>query len=273
VEKGDASSFEPTLTAEELARLAEASERWQAERRRSLRDLNPVPRRPMALERLLAERGIAARGIVHVGAHYGEELESYLVCGFERIAYVEANPAVFDRLRAHVGFWDRWLDVLSERFGLAGRPELRTVECAASDRVGHAALYVTEHDPQSSLLVPSAPEIRLRGTVEVRSSPLDRIVADLGWAPRTVNVLVLDAQGAEGRILDGAGDLLPGIDLAIVEVGDHERYAGGATEAEVATRLENAGLRSIHRTSTLPGYPVCDVVYARLRAPEADRRP
>jgi len=42
---------------------------------------------------------LAGRGVVHVGAHQGEEVESYFEHGFQQILLIEANPD-----------WCRWLE-------------------------------------------------------------------------------------------------------------------------------------------------------------------
>jgi len=226
-------------------------------------DVTPVPPRGPAFARFLTEQGVAPRGVVHVGGHYGQELETYLACGFERILYVEANPAVFARLARHVAFWNEWLEALERRFGLARRPRIEAVNCAAADRGGHAALYVAEQDPLSSILVPTDPSIRLRGYVEVEQRTVDDLVEAAGWPPSSISVLSVDAQGAEHLVLEGAAGLLRHIDLAIVEVNYRPRYQDGATIEELDRRMSAAGFRQVLLTRPWPDYPAGDAVYRR----------
>src|ERR1700745_1209705 len=56
--------------------------------------------------RLLLERlgsGMQKNGVIHVGAHLGEEVDAYLTAGFRKVVLVEANPgsckAMEDRFR------------------------------------------------------------------------------------------------------------------------------------------------------------------------------
>jgi len=227
-------------------------------------DVTPVPPRAPAFARFLADHRVSRRGVVHVGAHYGEELETYLACGFERILYVEANPAVFARLARHIAFWNQWLEVLAERFSLARRPQIAAVNCAAADRGGHAALHVAEQDPLSSILVPTDPSIRVRGHVEVEQRTVDDLVAAAGWPLSSISMVSVDAQGAEHLVLEGAAGLLRHIDLAIIEVNYRLRYEGGETVEQLDRRMEAAGFRQVLLTRPWPEYPAGDAVYRRV---------
>lgn len=39
------------------------------------------------------------RGVVHIGAHQGQELPLYEAFGFQRQVWVEPQPGVFERLK------------------------------------------------------------------------------------------------------------------------------------------------------------------------------
>ena len=52
------------------------------------------------LAALAHEHALTPRGVIHIGAHEGKEFERYQAMGFGKILFVEANPAVFARLKA-----------------------------------------------------------------------------------------------------------------------------------------------------------------------------
>jgi FkbM family methyltransferase len=60
------------------------------------------------------------RGVIHLGAHQGQEVDQYLAHGYERIVLVEPNP---DACR-----------ILRERF--KSRPEIEVIEAAALEECG-----------------------------------------------------------------------------------------------------------------------------------------
>lgn len=228
-----------------------------------LLDVARAPEVPASLAGLLRAESSPPRGVVHVGAHYGQEIETYLACGLDPIILVEANPAVFERLSRHVAFWQDWMSVLKDRYGLMSPPRIIPVHAAAGDRRGHAALHVTEHDPQSSILQPLDPQIRTRGTIEVVCDTVDRILADQGVPCSAMGMLSMDAQGAEGLVLTGATELLRHVDVVLTEVNYEPRYRRGVSADEIDEILIAAGFEEAYRTAELPGYPVADVLYKR----------
>lgn len=228
-----------------------------------LLDVARVPRLSPVLERLFREDGMKPRGVIHVGGHYGQEIETYMACGLDPIVLVEANPAVLERLERHVSFWTDWFRVFDARYGMVGGPRILTVHAAASDRCGHAAFYVTEHDPQSSILPPDDPAIRMRGTIEVESATLDQILADQNIPVASMGMLTMDAQGAEAMILRGGQELLKHLDIILTEVNYVSRYKRDAKPEEIEDIVASAGFEEVFRTEPLPGYEVVDVLYKR----------
>lgn len=154
--------------------------------------------------------GLARTGVVHVGAHKGQEVPHYRSAGFDRIVLVEPNPARWPSL-THLG-----RDV--------------TVHPCAAGPAGRATLHVTPYDEQSSLLRPIRKQVVRRVDVDVR--PLADLQGDC-------NVAVLDIQGGELDALRTAElDLL---DLVIVECCTRARYQGAATGTEVEAFMAAAG--------------------------------
>lgn len=151
-------------------------------------------------------------GVVHAGAHRGQEVADYRRAGFRRIVLVEPNPTL-------------WPDL--DRLGV---DEVHT--CAAGTP-GLGVLYVTEWDERSSTLLPlDAGDVV--ETIAVERRPLAELQAGC-------NVAVLDVQGAELDVLRSAD--LDRLDVVIVETCDRIRYEGAATRAEVDDYLTDAGWR------------------------------
>lgn len=159
--------------------------------------------------------GIPRTGVVHVGAHRGQEADAYRAAGFDRVVWVEPNPEHHETLTA-VG-------------------ELCPVACGAR---GTATLHVTRWTEQSSILEPT--EMEVTGTVEVQVVPLSELQGGC-------NVAVVDVQGSEVDVLR-SGDLNT-LDAVIVEVDTSQRYEGAGSPDDIAEVLTAAGMR---RASTWP---------------------
>jgi FkbM family methyltransferase len=207
---------------------------------------------------LLGHHGVSRRGVLHVGAHYGLELEAYLACGFQRVSYVEANPALWPALEEHVDFWRRWGEVMQSYYG-ATPPRIEVLKAAASDGEGSARLHLTECSGQSSLMSPLDPGIRVLDEVEVRTARLDDLVDEVS----AYSLLVLDIQGAELQALRGAPKLLEQARMVVVEVNYRRRYQGCPLAHEVDEFMEAHGYRAVARSQTVPWAVGGDVAYLR----------
>ncbi|MEO8196367.1 MAG: FkbM family methyltransferase [Thermoanaerobaculia bacterium] len=210
---------------------------------------------------LFARYRLEARGVIHVGAHEGQELPVYRAMGFRSILLIEANPDVFARLRA----------------GVTADSGAELAHCAVSDHEGLAALHLTTFDQSSSLLRLKLhrelyPEIEACGVVSVPMRRLDSLLAERPGGAADFNLLVLDVQGAELLALRGAEGSLTGFDAVLSEINFAELYEGGALADELDTFLAERGFR---RVATACGdHPSWgDALYLRpVHAPTAPER-
>lgn len=168
---------------------------------------------PLApLPALMRELGIPPKGVVHVGAHRGQEIPIYREAGFERIVLVEANPDI------------------AREIPRDGDDVVVHVAACGRSSTGFATLYVTPNDQQSSILLPAKKPVLRR--VEV----LARRLADL---QHDCNVAVVDVQGAELEVMDGAD--LARLDLVILEGSIRSRYVRGADIPSVEKYMAKCG--------------------------------
>jgi len=186
---------------------------------------------PIDLRRDLARYGIVARGIIHVGAHRGTEVDLYRAMGFQDVLFVEANPQLIPDLQA-----------------LASRsPGVRIAHAAITDHNGSVRLRLTSMDQSSSILPLKYhrkiyPGIREVGFTEVPARTLDQLLVDLGLDSSRFNVLALDIQGAELQALRGAPHLLRQIEAVLTEFSTVQLYEGCALLPELDTFLGGLGL-------------------------------
>ncbi len=202
---------------------------------------------------LMAEHKLAPRGVIHVGAHAGEEVASYLALGFERVLLIEAHPALAADL--------------VDRF--KSEPRVAVVARAVTDSEGTIDLHLTSSTVSSSILsikhhADVFPEISETGRVTVPAQTLDGLLAERHDAVDAFNIVVLDIQGAELLALRGAGALLPHLDGLLVEVNFAEMYEGCAQIEDIDDHLVALGFA---RVMTMSPYKSSfgDAFY--LRAP------
>lgn len=186
-------------------------------------------------------RGFAhrMRGVVHVGAHEGQEIPWYVHRGHTPVLAFEANPAVARRLQA----------------AYEGHPDVHVVGCALGDVNRWADLWIPRHlhdhsdDEQSASFLRADRESGydwggrdLDGrTVQVPVFRFDDWIRTQPQLLARVNVLVVDVQGFEHQVLGGFGDAIDAFDLISVECSRVPIYKGGAPAAAVEARLLVSG--------------------------------
>lgn len=186
----------------------------------------------MNLGQVLTDHGIAARGIVHVGAHRATEVPYYHDLGFDPIVLVEPNPHLAAQCRA------RW-------------PGATVIEAAAGRAAGTTRLYVPQAGTQwASIYRPRKP---VQDTLTVPMVALATVVGP------EVNVLVADVQGAELDVVDGAN--LDRLDLVVLETCDRDRYAGAPRHAQVLAHMDALGWDAVEIAPHPHGRRMWDVAF------------
>ncbi|MCK5680675.1 FkbM family methyltransferase, partial [bacterium] len=205
------------------------------------------------IRKLYQKFNIFPRGILHIGAHEGEEIGLYEAMKVLDVLYVEANPAVYAKL-VH---------------NLAGRNHFRSVNCAISDEDGEVGLNVTSMDQSSSILplkkhAELDPDIVKTHSVKVPGYRVDTLLKKLEIPAETFNVIHIDIQGSELKVLKGAIETLPYVDAVMTEVNYEELYPGCALIYELDDFLEQNGFE---RVATITPYDPSwgDALYIRKK--------
>ena len=190
------------------------------------------------LKQVFEEHSIGPRGIIHIGAHEGREIEKYLEMGVEKVLFIEANPKVFERLKKKI----------------AGIPNVQAANCAISNKCGSVTLHVTSMDQSSSILPLKHhkelyPDIKETHQVTVRSTTLDVLLKESKLSPFEFNVLNIDIQGAELLALQGALDTLKYIDAINTEINYEELYEGCALINQLDEFLSKHGFDRVATTT------------------------
>jgi FkbM family methyltransferase len=203
------------------------------------------------------------RGVVHVGANTGQERAHYRQYGLP-VLWIEPVPEVFAQLQAN----------------LAGMSGQRALCALIADQEGREVdFHVASNDGLSSSMLELGrhqevwPEVKYQRTLKLRTTTLDALLRDGQIAPvGQFNGLVMDTQGSELLVLQGASALLPHIDFVKTEAADFESYVGCCQLAELDAFLRERGFAEYrrHRFANRPGLgSYYDVIYRRRTAAQA----
>jgi FkbM family methyltransferase len=198
----------------------------------------------------------AVRGVVHVGANVGQERELYARHDLD-VLWIEPIPEVFATLRDN----------------LAGFPRQRAVQCLVTDRDGaDYEFHVANNSGESSSILDMKehkdvwPKVAFTHTLKLRSVTLPSLFEREGIDPAAYDALVMDTQGSELLVLQGAEPLLRQFKFIKTEVPDFEAYAGCARLADMEAFVRSHGYVERSRrlfASREAGGNYYDVVYER----------
>lgn len=186
----------------------------------------------LSLPDIIREFRLNVRGVIHVGAHLGQEAPVYRECGIERQLWIEPQPDIFARLRA----------------GLPDDARVRAVNVACGETPGVAAMHVlTGNEGKSnSLLEPRLhlrkwPEFQPGEKIEVAVKRLDDVIDEQGLRADDFNLICIDTQGFELPVLRGAARQIERADAMVCEVAAAELYAGGTLVHDLDAFLRGRG--------------------------------
>jgi FkbM family methyltransferase len=158
---------------------------------------------------LIQKYSLKITGVIHVGAHHGEEVHEYRANGIKDIILIEPCAKAFNYLR--------------NKF--ASHHEIKLINKACASVDGEAEMYTeTANKGQSnSLLQPARhlqyyPDIKFTGKEMVSVNRLDTIMHF--HYPGRYNMINMDVQGAEGAVIIGGRQTLEHIDYVYTEVNE-----------------------------------------------------
>ena len=178
----------------------------------------------ISLDSIVKEFDLNIRGVIHIGAHHGQEYQDYKNSGVKNMMFFEPVKANFREL-----FCNMPLDI--KLFNIALGNEVGTVDmfietanqgqsCSVLEPVKHLTQY---------------PGIIFDSKETVRITKLDLIDFDRSL----FNMINIDVQGMELEVFKGAVETLKGIDIIYTEVNRDEVYKNCARVEQLDEFLIN----------------------------------
>jgi FkbM family methyltransferase len=170
-------------------------------------------------------------GVIHVGAHYGQEKEVYdsLNIPFENRYYFEPNPEAFNRLIKNCNIKEKCYNL------------------ALGNKNGFSEMFIEKANggQSSSLLKPKLhlnqyPNIKFENFITVPVRKIDDLKIDF-----MSNFINVDIQGYELEFFKGAKKTLEQIDFILTEVNRAELYEQCAQVNEIDDFLKKFNFERI----------------------------
>jgi FkbM family methyltransferase len=196
------------------------------------------------------------RGVLHIGANYGQERDLYAKNGL-RALWVEAIPDVYQKLVEN----------------LRPYPNQKALNYLLTDQENKEyAFHLSDNEAASSSIFEFAehkqlwPEVKMVRQINLRSATLPQMFKREQIRAEDYDALVMDTQGSELLILKGARVLLPNFRFIKTEVADFESYKGGCVLTEMDAFMKENGFAKAMSKVFAKGKGVGayhEIVYAR----------
>jgi FkbM family methyltransferase len=154
---------------------------------------------------LVKKYSIKAHGCIHVGSHHAQEHPDYVAAGIKRFVYIEPCAAAFN--------------VLKNKFAAHHHIQLYNVACGEVEC--EQVMYTgSQNEGQSNSLLKMAKHTQIHPGITLPNTELVTVkrLDSLGLAHKGYQLLVMDCQGFEGRVLKGATETLKQVNYVYTEV-------------------------------------------------------
>lgn len=193
---------------------------------------------PFQLFQVIQELGLPRpRGVLQVGASYGQEMQWFVENGIQAGVFIEPLPEPFAALSKTC----------------MQLPNFVAVNALCAEETGQrVSFHVASNGGMSSSMLKPKNHlqefdfVRFDQTVELVSNRLDHVISFLhqhghGATCQALDLLYMDTQGAELKVLRGAGRVLDGINVVLTEVTRNQMYDGAPALNELMAFLEPQG--------------------------------
>lgn len=165
------------------------------------------------LNKIVADYKLQIKGVLHIGAHVGQEYPDYVRHGIKNMIFFEPVKETYRKLLETTG----------------GDSNAQTYNIALGNETGEREMWIetVNNGMSSSLLEPGThlktyPHIVFPTKEVVQIRKLDSIKF-----PRlSFNMICMDVQGFEFEVLKGAPTTLETIDIIYTEINTEEVYKG-----------------------------------------------
>ncbi|ERT04249.1 methyltransferase, FkbM family domain protein [Lyngbya aestuarii BL J] len=192
------------------------------------------------------------KGIIHVGANEGQEFEAYQAANPDIVLWIEAIPTVYEKLCSRIS---------------ADKSHYAVQHCCSDVNGDEVTFNIANLGGLASSMLPlgesikqSYPGISYVNSFKILTRTLDSILEE-SFAGEQFDLLVMDTQGAELKVLQGAHQLLKRVRYVYAEVSEYPLYDGGCTYEQIDSLLKLYGFKL--KNLAMNGKNWGDALYAK----------
>ncbi len=155
-----------------------------------------------------------SKGVIHVGANKGQEGAHYHKLGLN-VLWIEPIPEVFDQLKSNIGKYDNQHAIQA----LISDKDDERYDFNIANNGGASSSLLKLHKHEEIW-----PDVQFSTSIEMASITLETLFDKNEMDKDLYDTLIIDTQGSELKVLQGAGYILDMVNHIKVEAADFEAY-------------------------------------------------
>lgn len=185
------------------------------------------------LNELKNKYDLKIKGVLHIGAHFGQEFETYKSLNITNVTFFEPISSTFNKLKENVGNQANLINVALGN--IEGEVEMytETINQGQSSSILKPEYHLIQH-----------PSIQFEGREKVKITKLDNFIEDKD----NYNFINVDVQGYELEVFKGGSEYLNSIDYIMTEINRAELYEGCVQIDELDNFLGLYGFTRVETT-------------------------
>jgi len=172
-------------------------------------------------------------GVIHIGAHYGEEIMEYLNNGIHNIVLFEPIVENYNNLLEKTNnLNDKKYNIKTHKLALGNDNAIVTMNLSSNNKQSSSILKPKEH-------LNNHPDVDFYGIEEVKMVKLD------SFRYKKYNFINIDVQGYELEVFRGGKNTLKNVDYVYCEVNRDEVYENNAYVEQIDEFLSNYNMERV----------------------------
>lgn len=201
---------------------------------------------------LFKKYNVHATGVLHIGAHFGQEAQAYWDEGIRNIVFIEAYRPTYKQLCRNML---KFPGVIAVNACVSGKDgDIVPFSIASNEGQSSSMLEFETHSQEH-------PTVVFTEKTRLQTATVTTIFKDRKLDPSLYNFINIDIQGAELMALKGMD--LSNVDYAYIEVNEKHLYKDCPLISEIDEYLADRGLHRVETKITNHGWG--DAFYIRTK--------
>jgi len=182
-----------------------------------------------------------SKGVIHIGASDGYERNLYKKYFVDKVIWVEADPAAYEKLKENISIFKSHF---AYNYLMTDKDNVEYKFSITSDNGQSSSIFNFEDHSKMY------PTLKIKNEINLKSITFKSFIKKYDINLKEFSSLVIDTQGSDKIILDGMGDLIKYFQFIKIETAEFNMYKNYPKLNEISEYLKKFNFEEIRRIET-----------------------